>query len=223
MSRSPLYLPLTKENSTELYLPGDILVFDIDNTLYSSKCGVEKLIKNKIYEFARTLNIKEEEIKEIAGEYTKKYGLALKGFILHHDVDPLRFNELVDESVELGKYLEEDRKLKDFLNNINLHKICFTNASKVHAQRVLRCLGVEECFECIFYCDYGIKDFVCKPEHFSYKVLEKTLKKKPHEIYFYDDLETNVICSKKNGWNGFLIKDDMYDVVSKSLEDKECR
>ena len=44
-----------------------------------------------------------------------------------------------------------------------------------HAERVLRILKLDDLMEGLVYCDYLVKDFVCKPEPEFYQMVGKFL------------------------------------------------
>lgn len=43
--------------------------------------------------------------------------------------------------------------------------------SRQHAERVLRILKLDDLFDGLVYCDYNMKDFVCKPEPEYYEMV----------------------------------------------------
>ena len=99
-------------------------------------------------------------------KYYKEYGLAIEGLYRHHKIMPLEFNREVDDALPLDEILKPDPELRRILQRFDKTKVkmwLFTNAHITHGQRVVRLLGVEDCFEGITYCDYAAKELLCKP------------------------------------------------------------
>lgn len=89
-----------------------------------------------------------------------------------------------------------------------------------HAQRVLRILKLEDLVDGVVYCDYEVKDFVCKPEATFYhavyfslpfslsgslkrspsQAMEKADISDPSKCYFVDDSRSNVDGARAQGW-----------------------
>ncbi|KAK0537428.1 hypothetical protein OC842_001640 [Tilletia horrida] len=152
----------------ELVEPRALLLFDIDNTLYSAKLGIAQLMSVRIQAFFRDrLGLPADEAQELHHKYYKEYGLAVRGLVRHHKIDPLEYDRLCDQSLPLDTVLQPDERLKKLLAKIDRTKcrvIALTNAYKVHAHRVLNCLEIAHFFEEVIYCDYSKPNFACKPE-----------------------------------------------------------
>ena len=69
-----------------------IIWFDIDNTLYSASSKIADAMGNKIHTYFTTLGFSDEEASRTHLAYYKTYGLALRGLVKHHSVDPLDFD-----------------------------------------------------------------------------------------------------------------------------------
>ncbi|EJW05201.1 pyrimidine 5'-nucleotidase [Edhazardia aedis USNM 41457] len=184
-----------------------IFVFDIDDTLYCQSNGMSVVIKQKIHEYAKLKNISDGEITNLCEHYSREYGLAIKGFCKHHEgVDPEEFNQLVDGSIDLEEYIKVDKDLSALLLQIPYKKFCFTNASIIHADKVLNALGIRDFFDAIFHCEYKSNgEFISKPDDESFLFIEKYCNQKPQNIFFFDDNERNIKAAVKRGWNAFLI------------------
>lgn len=214
------YKDLTKKTE-------EILVFDIDNTLYCESSGLCTFIKEKIYSYAARKNIETDKVKNVCDTYTKTYGLAIKGFLNDFpDTDPDEFNLSVDGCVDLSQYIKKDEKLREILESIKLTKYCLTNASYKHAVAVLQTLDILDCFEAIFYCDYT-KDgkFICKPDIESYQIVQDIVGDGT-KIHFFEDSELNIEAAVKFGWKCYYITKEMNiinrlsDLMRKDTETK---
>ncbi|NLC69864.1 MAG: pyrimidine 5'-nucleotidase [Desulfuromonadaceae bacterium] len=139
----------------------DVLIFDLDNTLYSRKRDLFSLIDRRINLYmSDILGIPKEQVDGLRRRYWRDYGVTLGGLIHHHGVDPEDYLDYVHD-VDIPGRLGDDPELRDALASSSLRKVVFTNASSDYALRVLRCLGVESCFEEIF--DIRIASFLPKP------------------------------------------------------------
>lgn len=108
-------------------------------------------------------------------KYYKEYGLAIEGLTRFHKIDPLNFNEEVDDALPLDEILKPDPELRSLLEDFDTSKVklwLFTNAYATHGKRVVKLLGVDDLFEGITYCDYGVGKLVCKPQPEMYKKAE---------------------------------------------------
>ncbi|PCH41095.1 pyrimidine 5-nucleotidase [Wolfiporia cocos MD-104 SS10] len=177
---------------------------DIDNTLYSASARISQAMGERIHAYFVALGFPEDEATELHHKYYNQYGLALRGLVRHHNIDPLDFNRKCDGSLPLEDALNPDPKLRKLLQDIDRSKArvwALTNAYKTHAQRVLRILGVEDQIEGLVYCDYSKPDFSCKPEaEYYHNALRQANISNPAKCCFVDDSRTNVNAAQSLGW-----------------------
>src|SRR5947207_3407258 len=94
------------------------ILFDLDNTLYSEKCGVYDLIDRRMNEWLTLrLQIPLEEVDEFRHKYFIRYGTTLRGLMLHHQVDPREFLDYVHD-VPVHEFLSADLELRRTLESI---------------------------------------------------------------------------------------------------------
>ena len=99
-------------------------------------------------------------------KYYREYGLAVEGLTRFHKIDPMEYNEKVDDALPLDEILQPDLDLRKLLEDIDQTEVrlwLFTNAYITHAKRVVRLLGIDGLFEGITYCDYRQPKLICKP------------------------------------------------------------
>ncbi|CCG83358.1 Putative uncharacterized protein [Taphrina deformans PYCC 5710] len=183
-----------------------VFFFDLDNCLYSQKHGISQLMGEKIQDyFAKSLSLTTEDARQLHYRYYKDYGLALQGLIKHHQIDPMKYNAEVDDSLPLDQCLTKDPQLRQLLERIDRNKIrlwILTNAYINHARRVLKLLDVEDLFEGITFCDYAEgENLTCKPypEFYERAMREAGIKDKD-KCFFVDDSLTNVEGAVRFGW-----------------------
>ncbi|KAG2013559.1 SSM1 [Coprinopsis cinerea AmutBmut pab1-1] len=181
-----------------------VVWFDIDNTLYSASAKISQAMGVRIHDYFVNLGLGHEEASELHHRYYTQYGLALRGLTRHHNVDPLDFDKKCDGSLPLEEMIKYDPKLRKLFEDIDRSKVrvwALTNAFKPHALRVLRILKLDDLVEDVVYCDYRIKDFLCKPEPEYYRMaMSKAGITDPSKCYFVDDNRANVEAAAKEGW-----------------------
>ncbi|THH32936.1 hypothetical protein EUX98_g1271 [Antrodiella citrinella] len=144
-----------------------VVWLDIDNTLYSASSNISHTMGKLIHAYFVAMGWSDEEASELHHKYYTEYGLALRGLVRHHQVDPLDFDRKCDGALPLESMIKPDPALRQLLQDIDRSKArvwALTNAYRSHAQRVLSILGVEDQIEGLVYCDYSMPNFACKPE-----------------------------------------------------------
>ena len=149
----------------------DILLFDLDGTLYDHNCGYEQEVHSNIYEFMietkggkfdaiTTL----EEAREAWQPIFDKYNLTKRGLIGEGYVfDSRRYDLFVRKGAE--KYFSRDDELRRFLESFpsRMKKVVFTSAPESSANEILDLLGVRDLFTDVLGTDF-LESKVCKPE-----------------------------------------------------------
>ncbi|PVU86040.1 hypothetical protein BB559_006700 [Furculomyces boomerangus] len=147
-----------------------------------------------------------DNFERLCIQYTIDYGLAIRGLIQHHDVDPVDYDIKVDQSLPIEDLLSRDEKLRQMIQNCSAHRWAFTNAGLPHATRVLKTLGVNDLFEGIIYCDYTEPDFPCKPYPEAYiKAMKMAGVSDPKKCFLVDDSIKNINAAKEMGWTAILV------------------
>jgi len=181
------------------------ILFDLDNTLYTEKCGIFDLIDQRMNEWLTSrLGVPPAEVNEFRHNYFVRYGTTLRGLMLHHNVDPHEFLEYVHD-VPVLEFLSADEELRKTLQLIRSRKIIFTNSDAKHANRILDALGIRDLFERIF--DIEAMRFIPKPNPEPYRLVLDYLKVLPSDCLLIDDMERNLKPAKNLGIRTILIGD----------------
>ena len=116
-------------------------VFDLDNTLYPVTEKLLAQIDLHMGSFVSNfLNVDAIEARRIQKTYFRKYGLTLRGLMLHHGLDPVRYyNEMT--AMDLSQ-VDPNPALAKSLRRLPGRKLIYTNASAHHAEMVLDRLGM---------------------------------------------------------------------------------
>ncbi|HEY60562.1 MAG TPA: pyrimidine 5'-nucleotidase [Anaerolineae bacterium] len=131
------------------------IFFDIDNTLYPQDCGLWDTINERIHMFMYTrLHIPKDEITVIRNHCRQNYGTTLSGLLNKFDFNAEEYLKYI-YNINLSKYLQPNKQMREMLLRYPQRKIIFTNANRNHALRVLSALELQDIFEHII----SIHDF----------------------------------------------------------------
>lgn len=194
------------------------LLFDLDDTLYPADSGVWPAISQRISEYMRTqLGMAPAEIREARTHYARSFGTTLSGLIADYGVDPEGYLDFV-HNVSAQDLIPADAALRALLDGLPQQKAVFTNASRRHAIRVLRALGVADQFETVI----AIEDLelVNKPELGAYtRALRAIGQPDPTECLFVDDRSRNLIPAGRLGMTTVLVgeRGELRDGIDHSI------
>jgi len=183
------------------------LLFDLDNTLYSSRYGLEDNVSFRIRKFASALlGITPEEVREIRRANIRQYGTCLEWLMEEKDfTDTETYLSLVHPEGEADP-LPRDDELRGLLAGIPLPKAILTNSPREHADLILDKLGIADLFTHIF--DIRQCGFRGKPQK---EVFDHALNKLGvcyDEVLFIDDNPHNVEVFISFGGKGLLFDEN---------------
>ena len=93
----------------------DILIFDLDNTLYPAEKQLFNLIDVRINRYmTEIVGIPAPEVDTLRREYWRLYGVTLQGLIRHHAVDPEDYLHYVHD-IDVTSRLSPDLALREVL------------------------------------------------------------------------------------------------------------
>ena len=162
--------------------------------------------------FQTHLSLSREDSNYLHHHYYREYGLAIEGLVRHHKIDPLEYNEKVDDALPLDDIIKPDLKLRKLLERIDRSKVkvwLFTNAY------------IEDQFDGITYCDYVVTPLLCKPATDMFdKAMHESDTHDLSECYYVDDSGINVRGGKAYGWkSAHLVEPGLSDPPEKPLAD----
>lgn len=174
------------------------LFIDLDETVYPAASGVWPAISARMEQYmCDRLGIDPAEVPEMRRALYTEYGTTLRGLQIRYHVDEMEYVDYVHD-VPLDTLLTPDPELREVLQRIPHRKLIFTNADRKHATRVLRVLGIEDCFE-------GIIDILdispyCKPMLQAYQTaLRLAGETNPATCMFVDDSPRNLAGARAAG------------------------
>lgn len=181
------------------------ILFDLDNTLYPRSLGIFDLVIERIRNYMEVrMGFEKELARSLRQEYLRRYGSTMRGLMIHHNVNPDDFLEYVHD-VGVEERLSPDAELAGLLKSITAAKGIFTSGHRPHAERVLRCLGVEGYFPEIF--DIIFTRFIPKPNPEPYRQILDHLRLEGRDCMMIEDLPANLKPAKDLGMTTVLVGD----------------
>ena len=181
----------------------DVLIFDLDNTLYAPERELFSLIDVRINRYmVEVVGIPAPEVDALRRKYWQLYGVTLQGLIRHHGVDPEDYLTYVHD-VDVTTRLDPDPQLRQVLEALPQRKTVFTNGSVCHADRVLAALGIEDLFESIY--DIRVAGYLPKPYPDPYHAVLARLGVEPQRCIMIEDSRENLQTAKTLGMGTVLV------------------
>ena len=179
------------------------ILFDLDNTLYPKTVGIFEMVVDRIRHYMEArLGFEKNLARKLRQDYIRKYGSTLRGLMIHQKINPEDYLEYVHD-VGAEEKLSPAPALAALLDSIPFEKAIFTSAHLPHAQKVLRCLGVQEYFPKIF--DITFTRFIPKPNPEPYDQVLEHLGLEGQHCMMIEDLPANLLPAKKLGMTTVLV------------------
>ncbi|XP_047946620.1 uncharacterized protein LOC125192976 [Salvia hispanica] len=203
-------------DSCAISSPFQTLIFDLDDTLYSSKTGIGKALKRNVEDFlAEKFGISESEAQDMNRELFRTYGSSLAGLRdLGYDIHPDDYHSFVHGRLPYD-LIKPDAKLRSILQSIKQRKIIFTNSDRIHAMKALDRLGISDCFEKIICFEtmnpalWGPASMehpvVLKPSMEAMRIGVDAADVDPRRTLFFDDNVKNTAAGKAIGLRTVLV------------------
>ncbi|MDR3116121.1 MAG: HAD-IA family hydrolase [Treponema sp.] len=183
------------------------ILFDLDNTLYSPRYGLELHVGRRITEFlVAYLGLSPEEALGQRRELFRHYGTTLEWLIAEKGYTDIEaYYQAIHPEGEADT-LAPDPGLRDFLESLPLPQGILTNSPREHADRILAKLGVADCFTHIF--DIRWNGFKGKPHAEAFRRALNTLGTIPETTLFIDDTLRCVSGYRALGGPGLLLDEE---------------
>jgi pyrimidine 5'-nucleotidase len=174
------------------------IIFDLDETLYKPGVGIWNKLSDRIHQYMEeVVHIPNELVVETRRRYYSIYGTTMRGLIVHHKINPQHYLDYVHDFVIDGE-INFDPALEDMIANLPYERHIFTNATREHAQRILRILRLAEYFNSIV----DIMDVFphCKPLPEAFEIALDRFGKQASECIFIDDSIKNLNTANEMGF-----------------------
>eukprot|EP00978_Attheya_sp_CCMP212_P020688 scaffold59513_cov50-Attheya_sp.AAC.3 len=204
----------TNRTSTTINSAINVLLFDLDGTLYDLSCGYENEIHSNIFKFmAESTGGKFDEIATVEDAELvwqpifEKYNLTKRGLLGEGYVfDSHAYDKFVRRGA--SKYISQDHQLRVFLESLPGRKVIFTNAPESSANEILGLLGVVDQFEAVLGTEF-MQNKVCKPERKAFEMVLTHLGIEPcdyHRVVYFEDSFKNLLVGADLGFKTVFIK-----------------
>ncbi|KAK4355610.1 hypothetical protein RND71_024581 [Anisodus tanguticus] len=197
--------------------PFDSIIFDLDDTLYSSKTGIGQSLKKNIDDFlVEKCGFPESKASALRVELFKTYGSSLVGLrAIGYDVDADDYHSYVHGRLPYD-LIKPDAQLRSILRSINQRKIIFTNSDRIHAMKALDRLGIQDCFEqiiCFETMNFNLSKatrpeeipVILKPSLEAMNIAIEAAQVNPCRTLFLDDNVRNIAAGKAVGLRTVLV------------------
>jgi len=183
-------------------------VFDLDNTLYPSRCDLFAQIDQKMTGFVSDLlDLPRDEARKLQKHLYHTHGTTLAGLMIEHKIEPQRFLDHVHD-IDYSP-VPQSPDLADALQKLPGRRIVFTNGSRRHAERVLERLGVTHLFDEIF--DITDAGYVPKPLAPAFETFFSSHKVDGKSAAMFEDLPQNLAPAHERGMATVLVHSHMDD------------
>ncbi|KAL0388595.1 UNVERIFIED_CONTAM: hypothetical protein Sradi_2741300 [Sesamum radiatum] len=189
----------------------------LDDTLYSSKTGIGKALKQNVQDFlVEKCGFSESEAPDVNRELFRTYGSSLAGLrALGYDINPDDYHGFVHGRLPYD-LIKPDSRLRNILQSIKQRKIVFTNSDRIHATKALDRLGIRDCFEKIICFETMNPNLskstrpdefpvVLKPSMEAMRIAIDVAEIDPRRTLFLDDNVKNVAAGKAVGLRTVLV------------------
>jgi putative hydrolase of the HAD superfamily len=172
--------------------------FDLDDTLYPSSTGLWEAIKERMNTYMRDrMGFDPAEIPYVREKYYLQYGTTLRGLQANHAIDVQDYLAFVHD-LPLGDYIRPNPALCEIIASLGTQNLIFTNADAAHARRVLKVLGVNDCFKDIV--DVNAVSPYCKPMPESFGIAMRVAgESDPARCVMIDDLPRTTRAARGAG------------------------
>ncbi|OVA05465.1 HAD-like domain [Macleaya cordata] len=197
--------------------PFDCLLFDLDDTLYSSKTGIGASLKRNIEDFlVEKCGFSSDKASTLRIDLFKTYGSTLAGLrALGYDIDADDYHSFVHGRLPY-EAIKPNIQLRNLLGSISQRKLIFTNSDRNHAIKVLERLGLQDCFDQIIcfesmnpnlFKSRSPDEFpvVLKPSPEAMKIAIDIAEVDPRRTLFLDDNDRNIAAGKAVGLRTVLV------------------
>jgi putative hydrolase of the HAD superfamily len=177
-------------------------LFDLDNTLYPVESGLMGEIVSRMTDYVmQVTGLPRDEAHALQKAYLAEHGLTLLGLMQNHGVDPDAFHTIFhDITLEA---IAEDAELVAAIGALPGRRAVFTNADRIHTERVLEKLGLGGLFPEVFH--IASFDYTPKPQPAVFARLCAEHAIAPETACFFEDSERNLEPAHALGMTTVLV------------------
>lgn len=187
------------------------IFFDCDDCLYRNNWATALKLNAKFAAYCNThLGLPESKMMELY----KTHGTTLCGLIREGHIEEAQVADFLNEvhDVPLDDDIQPDAELRAMLLSIPHPRWVFTAATREHAVRCLRRLGIEDCFLGIVACSsaevFQKAGYVSKHDPRCFEVAMEVAgvpRSEAAKCMLLDDSASNLRTAKAMGWSTVLV------------------
>lgn len=177
--------------------------FDLDNTLHDAGSAVFPRMNAAMTDYIRDhLGFAHERADALRVQYWRHYGSTLLGLMRHHQVKAAHFLHETHRFPDLEQRVRGHAQDIHRLRRLPGIRVLLTNAPRHYAQRVLRALRIEDCFDAVI----PIEDMTMfgrlrpKPDGRLFRHLPVRLKVSPRRCVLVEDTLEHQKAAHAAGW-----------------------
>lgn len=181
----------------------EVLLFDLDETIYPRASGLMKAISSRISQYMiERMGMDPEIVPGLRRMYWEKYGTTSRGLQMNHGLDVPDYMQFVHD-VPLEDYIGPNPALDDALGALPQRKVIFTSATAEHARGVLQVIGVDAHFYAVYDAMYAGNEV--KPAPGVYRRLLDDLGASGTDCLMVEDTARNLAPAKSLGMITVLV------------------
>jgi len=180
------------------------ILFDLDNTLYSVRYGLEEEVTRRVRDYTLSwLALPREEGERLWKEGARRNGTTIEWLTYERGFKAFDEYEAYIHPEDEADSLLPDPKLRSFLEGLSCPCSILTNSPLFHVDRVLKKIELEGLFYRIF--DISDNRLKGKPHASAFYRALDALGLEPEEVLFIDDIPRYVEGYLAIGGRGILL------------------
>jgi len=180
------------------------VLFDVDNTLYSARYGLEDAVSRRVREFVLSwLALPVDEGERLWKEGYMRHGTSIEWLMKERGFTAFdEYQTYIHPEDEVDTLLP-DPELRPFLESLPCPCSILTNSPRFHADRVIEKMELEGVFYKVFdLVGLGLEG---KPKASAFRQALNALELTPEEVLFVDDIPRYVEGYLAIGGRGLLL------------------
>ncbi|KAK9819658.1 hypothetical protein WJX72_000858 [[Myrmecia] bisecta] len=181
----------------------DVLLFDLDGTLYPIANGYEAHVRSNLFDYMhQKLGVPRDQAEEVWRPLFRKHNQSLKGLRDGgYTIDAEEYWAFIRAGQE--RFLTRDDEVRRFLQSLPQPKWVITNCDEKHAKIAVEALGLQDCFQGVLGASFMGDS--CKPARVVFEQVLKHLQADPQRTVMFEDSLKNLRMAKQLGMTTVLI------------------
>jgi putative hydrolase of the HAD superfamily len=177
--------------------------FDLDNTLHDAGSAVFPRMNAAMTDYIREhLGMPQQDADALRVHYWQRYGSTLLGLMRHHRVKAAHFLHETHRFPDLEQRVRGHAHDLYRLRRLPGVKVLLTNAPAHYAQRVLRALRIEDCFDAVIPIEHMtlFGHLRPKPDRRLFRYLPVLMRVAPRRCVLVEDTLEHQKAARAEGW-----------------------